>query len=231
VQLIHKPTGIVVKSQATRSRPQNRKIARELLAEKLDISNNGAFSYAMQKLELNKKRKASAQKKKNRKYREKVEWPEDPVENPMKDQNKIYVNKVVEEVVQGEEVMKRGGERINISSKPVREARWDQMCPGIFEVAREGGMEGWEGVKTGVDEDRVVLCYRGYSGGDYDKIAEEVRQEEERAGTLRGEWVKEVRSYPQWMKKGKVWVKEMQKVTEIVEVKKAKETKEMKEDE
>ncbi|KAI5803115.1 RF-1 domain-containing protein [Geopyxis carbonaria] len=36
VQLKHKPSGIVVKCQATRSREQNRKIARRILAERLD---------------------------------------------------------------------------------------------------------------------------------------------------------------------------------------------------
>ncbi|KAF8534683.1 RF-1 domain-containing protein [Trichophaea hybrida] len=181
VQLIHKPTGIVVKCQETRSRSQNRKIARQLLAEKLDIETNGPHSYAMQKIEMEKRRKASSQKKRNRKYREPVEWPADPVDELVKDKNKIYVNRIVEEAVQGEEVMKRKGERINIQSKPMKPQRWDQMCPGIYEVARE------------VDEDKVVLCYRGYSGADLDKIAEEAKREEQFMGTLRGEWVEEVK--------------------------------------
>lgn len=44
VQLTHKATGIVITCQATRSREQNRKIARELLAEKLDVMANGVLS-------------------------------------------------------------------------------------------------------------------------------------------------------------------------------------------
>ena len=41
VQLIHKPTGIVVKSQATRSRSQNQKIAKEILAAKVEALERG----------------------------------------------------------------------------------------------------------------------------------------------------------------------------------------------
>lgn len=44
VQLTHKETGIVITCQATRSRDQNRKKARELLAERLDILENGILS-------------------------------------------------------------------------------------------------------------------------------------------------------------------------------------------
>ncbi|KAH8881508.1 hypothetical protein GQ53DRAFT_612933, partial [Thozetella sp. PMI_491] len=69
VQLIHKPTGIVVKSQATRSREQNRKIARDLLATRLDDLANGDESRSAI-VGGNKKRRAdSAAKKSRRKYR------------------------------------------------------------------------------------------------------------------------------------------------------------------
>ncbi|KAK3378030.1 RF-1 domain-containing protein [Podospora didyma] len=69
VQLKHKPTGIVIKCQATRSRDQNRKIARDLLAAKVDILVNGDKSRAAI-LEVTKKKKAdSAAKKRRRKYR------------------------------------------------------------------------------------------------------------------------------------------------------------------
>lgn len=69
VQLKHIPTGIVVKSQATRSREQNRKIARELLAAKLDILANGDQSRTAIVGSFKKKRADSAAKKARRKYR------------------------------------------------------------------------------------------------------------------------------------------------------------------
>ncbi|KAK4241456.1 RF-1 domain-containing protein [Achaetomium macrosporum] len=69
VQLRHIPTGIVVKSQATRSRSQNRKIARELLAARLDELINGTQSRTAIVSEVKKKRAASKAKKSRRKYR------------------------------------------------------------------------------------------------------------------------------------------------------------------
>ncbi|KAK3328397.1 RF-1 domain-containing protein [Cercophora scortea] len=69
VQLIHKPTGIVVKCQATRSREQNRKIAREILAAKVDELVNGSESRTAIVSEVKKKRSDSAAKKSRRKYR------------------------------------------------------------------------------------------------------------------------------------------------------------------
>jgi protein subunit release factor B len=69
VQLIHKPTGIVVKSQATRSRSQNQKIAREILAAKVEELEKGEGSREAIKTALKRKRKASSMKKKRRKYR------------------------------------------------------------------------------------------------------------------------------------------------------------------
>lgn len=69
VQLIHKPTGIVVKSQATRSRSQNQKIARQILAEKVEQLEKGEQSRAAIKAERERKKKASKMKKSRRKYR------------------------------------------------------------------------------------------------------------------------------------------------------------------
>ncbi|KAB5563208.1 peptidyl-tRNA hydrolase domain protein, partial [Coniochaeta sp. 2T2.1] len=69
VQLKHIPTGLVVKSQATRSREQNRKIARELLAAKLDVMANGEQSRTIIIGNYKKKRADSAAKKARRKYR------------------------------------------------------------------------------------------------------------------------------------------------------------------
>jgi peptide chain release factor len=69
VQLRHIPTGIVVKSQATRSRSQNRTIARQLLADKLDDLFKGDQSRAAVVGAVRAKKKASSAKKSRRKYR------------------------------------------------------------------------------------------------------------------------------------------------------------------
>lgn len=68
VQLIHKPTGIVVSSQHSRSQSQNRQKARELLSLKLDDLKNGENSRnrIIQNYEKNKKR--NKRKKSIRKY-------------------------------------------------------------------------------------------------------------------------------------------------------------------
>ncbi|KAL9128219.1 MAG: hypothetical protein Q9217_003065 [Psora testacea] len=70
VQLKHIPTGMVVKSQATRSRSQNRTIARRLLAEKLEEVEKGPESRTALKAEIKRKKKASKMKKARRKYRD-----------------------------------------------------------------------------------------------------------------------------------------------------------------
>lgn len=69
VQLTHLPTGTVVKSQATRSRIQNHKIARDILAEKIEFMQKGDDSRAAKKIQVKSKRKASATKKSKRKYK------------------------------------------------------------------------------------------------------------------------------------------------------------------
>ncbi|ETN40103.1 uncharacterized protein HMPREF1541_04378 [Cyphellophora europaea CBS 101466] len=68
-QLTHLPTGIVVKSQATRSRTQNYKLARRILADKVDEHLHGKDSRPALKQERKSKKKQSADKKKRRKYR------------------------------------------------------------------------------------------------------------------------------------------------------------------
>lgn len=73
VQLKHLATGIVVKSQHTRSREQNRKFARLLLGEKLDELEKGDESRTAIKLERAKTKKASANKKSKRKYKKLAE--------------------------------------------------------------------------------------------------------------------------------------------------------------
>ncbi|KAI0977435.1 RF-1 domain-containing protein [Xylaria arbuscula] len=69
VQLKHLPTGLVIKCQATRSRSQNRTIARQLLADKLDDLNRGEDSRSSVVGEFKRKKKASSAKKSRRKYR------------------------------------------------------------------------------------------------------------------------------------------------------------------
>jgi protein subunit release factor B len=79
-QLTHIPTGIVVKSQATRSRSQNHNIARRILAEKIELLEKGDQSRAAIKTAVASKRKASKRKKALRKYR-KLEEAQDTAED------------------------------------------------------------------------------------------------------------------------------------------------------
>ncbi|RYP12783.1 hypothetical protein DL765_007161 [Monosporascus sp. GIB2] len=69
VQLRHVPTGVVVKCQATRSRSQNRTIARRLLADRLDDLARGGASRSAVVGEVRRRKKASSAKKSRRKYR------------------------------------------------------------------------------------------------------------------------------------------------------------------
>ncbi|TVY55340.1 putative peptide chain release factor-like protein [Lachnellula suecica] len=69
VQLKHIPTGLVLKVQEHRSRSQNRKLARQLLAEKLDVMERGDQSRKAVIGEIKKKKKSSATKKSKRKYK------------------------------------------------------------------------------------------------------------------------------------------------------------------
>ncbi|PMD65165.1 uncharacterized protein K444DRAFT_483786, partial [Hyaloscypha bicolor E] len=69
VQLRHIPTGLVLKVQATRSRTQNRKIARQMLAERVEEIEKGKESRVAVVKEVKRKRKSSAVKKSKRKYR------------------------------------------------------------------------------------------------------------------------------------------------------------------
>ena len=81
VQLKHLPSGTVVKSQATRSRDQNRKIARRLLAEKVEAAEKGPESRTALKAEIKQKKKASKNKKARRKYRALHDEAEDGAED------------------------------------------------------------------------------------------------------------------------------------------------------
>lgn len=76
-----------MKSQATRSRDQNRKIAREILAQRIDEHFNGDQSRTAQVAGIKRKKAASADKKKRRKYRqleeEKNDKDEDTTQDPV----------------------------------------------------------------------------------------------------------------------------------------------------
>ncbi|KAF8297742.1 hypothetical protein DL93DRAFT_2028318, partial [Clavulina sp. PMI_390] len=67
VDLVHKPTGIRVTCQETRSLEQNRKIARSMLIERLDLLQNAGLSKLDVKVTLERRRKANKQKMANRK--------------------------------------------------------------------------------------------------------------------------------------------------------------------
>lgn len=69
VQLKHIPTGIVVKYQDTRSRAQNRKVARRLLQDRIEELELGDEARTRIKAREKSKKKASSDKKKRRKYR------------------------------------------------------------------------------------------------------------------------------------------------------------------
>lgn len=69
VQLRHIPTGLSVKCQETRSREENRRIARRILHMKLDVLENGEHSLAEIKKWSEMRKKKSREKKSRRKYR------------------------------------------------------------------------------------------------------------------------------------------------------------------
>ena len=96
VQLKHIPTGVVVKSQATRSRSQNRKIARRILAEKLEEAEKGPESRTALKADIKRKKKASKRKKARRKYRNAGEEAGNSLEDEEKDPRQDAVGKVDE---------------------------------------------------------------------------------------------------------------------------------------
>ncbi|KAK5458157.1 hypothetical protein LTS15_004236 [Exophiala xenobiotica] len=68
-QVTHLPTGIVVKCQATRSRSENFKIAKRILAEKVEFLERGDESRAAKVEERARRKKASQGKKTRRKYK------------------------------------------------------------------------------------------------------------------------------------------------------------------
>ena len=69
VQLKHIPTGIVIKCQESRSREENRRIARRLLVRRLDLLENGDDSLEGIRKWREARKKANREKKSRRKYR------------------------------------------------------------------------------------------------------------------------------------------------------------------
>jgi peptide chain release factor len=67
--MTHLPTGIVVKSQATRSRSQNYKNARQILADKIELLEKGDESRVAKKKAREVAKAQSREKKARRKYR------------------------------------------------------------------------------------------------------------------------------------------------------------------
>ncbi|CAE6433330.1 unnamed protein product [Rhizoctonia solani] len=67
VSLIHRPTGIRVQCQATRSREQNRKIARKIMLDKLDqLANPGLSKSEVQQEKVRAKKRQRAKKAKKK---------------------------------------------------------------------------------------------------------------------------------------------------------------------
>ncbi|CAG8053959.1 hypothetical protein PENNAL_c0006G05277 [Penicillium nalgiovense] len=110
VQIIHKPSGVVVKCQATRSQSQNAKVARSLLADKIEALEKGDKSRVAIKAAAAKKKKASKMKKARRKYRElgegvkegEIEEEEDDIEIIWDDDVKEGETKDTESEIGGE---------------------------------------------------------------------------------------------------------------------------------
>ncbi|KIW57244.1 hypothetical protein PV05_05820 [Exophiala xenobiotica] len=75
-QVTHLPTGIVVKCQATRSRSENFKIAKRILAEKVEFLAKGDESRAAKVEERARRKKASKDKKSRRKYKRLASEPD-----------------------------------------------------------------------------------------------------------------------------------------------------------
>jgi peptide chain release factor len=93
VQIQHHPTGIVVKCQDTRSRAINRKIAMRRLQERIEELEKGDQARTIVKRMAVSKKKASADKKKRRKYRA----LEDSKKLALQDQDSlVHINKTAE---------------------------------------------------------------------------------------------------------------------------------------
>lgn len=91
VQLKHLPTGMVIKCQSTRSRTQNRKIARRQLADKVEFLEKGPESRIALREERLRQKKASKRNKTLKKYR-KLFGQDDEDEEEVEDVDTKEVN-------------------------------------------------------------------------------------------------------------------------------------------
>ncbi|CAB50981.2 mitochondrial aminoacyl-tRNA hydrolase Pth3 [Schizosaccharomyces pombe] len=80
-QVKHIPTGIIVRSQDTRSREQNRCIARKRLTEKVDEFKHGNDSLLARKVQRIVKKKKQREKKSKRKYGNKIDDQDSSLNN------------------------------------------------------------------------------------------------------------------------------------------------------
>ncbi|KAL6242730.1 hypothetical protein RBB50_010376 [Rhinocladiella similis] len=86
-QVTHLPSGIVVKCQATRSRNENFKIAKRILAEKVEFLEKGDESRAAKVVDRAKRKKASRVKKSRRKYKKLSEGEGENCEDAEEDED------------------------------------------------------------------------------------------------------------------------------------------------
>lgn len=89
VQLTYIPTGLVVTSQATRSRDQNRKIARQILAAKVEEMEKGEDSRTAIVIKRKQMVKARAKRKTKAKYKKLAEKEHDNAASVLKSGNEI----------------------------------------------------------------------------------------------------------------------------------------------
>ncbi|KAJ9647505.1 hypothetical protein H2204_000134 [Knufia peltigerae] len=112
-QVTHLPTGIVVKCQATRSRNDNFKIAKRILAEKVEFLSKGEESRVAKVVDRARRKKASRVKKSRRKYK-KLNQPGGEGENREEDEEED--DEEYEHMGDLEEEHERDTEREGISS-------------------------------------------------------------------------------------------------------------------
>ncbi|KAF8610830.1 hypothetical protein BDV93DRAFT_550612 [Ceratobasidium sp. AG-I] len=100
VSLIHRPTGIRVQCQATRSREDNRRIARKILLEKLDQMANPGLS--KQQLLQEKARSRKRQRAKKAKKKARAQAGDEPAEDEEADFETNMADNQVADSVQRE---------------------------------------------------------------------------------------------------------------------------------
>ncbi|KAK9389223.1 RF-1 domain-containing protein [Lipomyces mesembrius] len=139
VQLRHIPTGFVVSSQATRSREQNRKLARIELAEELEYLRDPENSRRGQKIKQLQKKKAQQRKKAVRRDKERhdgltgeLKWSldepygEESLEGTVGEQKHLEAG-ASEEISAGSELTLTSAVREDMKDAAALEVKCDQM--------------------------------------------------------------------------------------------------------